>query len=78
MFVRCFVCVLECGTGYSLIGGDVTIIGMSIVVALFVILLTVTTAIAFCEAPRDIRDVLCFLAMLAVGVVIVLVFIYGV
>lgn len=54
-------------------------IGMSIVVALFAILLTVTTAIAFCEAPRDIRDVLCFLAMLAVGVVIVLVlFIHGV
>lgn len=49
--------------------------GMGIVVILFVVLLIATTAIAFCEASRDMRDVLCFLAMLAVGVVIVLVFI---
>lgn len=46
-----------------------------IVVILFAIMLIVMTAIAFCEAPRDMRDVLCFLAMLAVGVAIVLVFV---
>ena len=46
---------------------------MSIVVVLFAILLIATTAVAFCKAPRDIRDALCFLAMLAVGVVLVLV-----
>lgn len=78
MFVRCFVCVFECGTGYSLIGGDVMMIGVSIVVILFAILLTAATAIAFVK-----RRVICvtyyvFLAMLAVGVVIVLVFIYGI
>lgn len=51
---------------------------MAIVVILFAILLIATTVVAFCEAPRDMRDALCFLVMLAVGVVIVLVFIYGV
>lgn len=45
---------------------------VSIVVILFAVLLSATTAIAFCEAPRDMCDVLCFLAMLAVGVAIVL------
>ena len=51
------------------------IIPMAIVVVLSAILLTATTAIAFCEAPRDMCDVLCFLAMLAVGVAVVLAFI---
>ena len=69
--------MLERGTRYGLIGGDIIMIGVSIIVILFAILLIATTAIAFCEAPRDMRDVLCFLVMLAVGVVIVLVFIYG-
>lgn len=46
-----------------------------IVVVLFAVLLIATTAIAFCEASRDMCDVLCFLAMLAVGVAIVLVFV---
>lgn len=32
-------------------------------------------ATVFCESPRTVRDVLCFLVMLAVGVAIVLVFI---
>lgn len=48
---------------------------MSVVVILFVILLIGVSAAAFCEAPRDVRDVFCFLAMLAVGVVLVLVFV---
>lgn len=50
-------------------------IDMVVVVVLFAVLLTATTSIAFCEAPRDMCDVLCFLAMLAVGVAIVLVFV---
>lgn len=75
MLVCRLVCVLERGTGHSLIGGDVIMIGVSIVVISFAILLIATTAVAFYEAPRDMRDALCFLAMLAVGVAIVLVFI---
>lgn len=50
-------------------------IGVSIIVIIFAILLIATTAVAFYEAPRDMRDVLCFLAMLAVSVAIVLVFV---
>ena len=46
---------------------------MSIVVILFAILLVSTCAVAFRETPRDVSDVLCFLAMLVVGVVLVLV-----
>lgn len=48
---------------------------MSIVVILFVILLISVTAVAFREAPRDMRDVASFLAMLVVGVALVLVFV---
>lgn len=48
---------------------------MSIVVILFAILLVSTAAVAFCEAPRDMRDVMCFLAMLVISVVLVLVFV---
>lgn len=48
---------------------------MSIVVVLFAILLIAVSVGAFCEASRDIRDVFCFLVMLAVGVVMVLVFV---
>lgn len=48
---------------------------MSIVVVLFAILLIAVSAGAFSEASRDMRDVLCFLAMLAVGVAIVLGFV---
>lgn len=50
-------------------------IGMSVVVILFAILLTATCAVAFCEAPRDVSDVMCFLVMLAVSVAMVLVFV---
>ena len=69
----CFVCVLERGTGHSLIGG-VAVMAV-VVVVLFAVLLIAASAEAFCEAPRDMCDVLCFLAMLAVGVAVVLVFI---
>lgn len=48
---------------------------MSIVVVLFAILLVVTCAVAFRETQRDVRDVFCFLAMLAVSVVVALVFV---
>lgn len=50
-------------------------IGMSIVVILFAILMIAVSAGAFSEAPRGMRDVLCFLAMLVVAVVLVLVFV---
>lgn len=48
---------------------------MSIVVILFAILLIAVSAEAFCEAPRDMRDVMCFLVMLVVAVILVLVFV---
>ena len=69
------VCVLERGTGYRLIGGDVMMIDVAIVVVLFAVLLIAVSAEAFSEAPRDMCDVLCFLAMLIVGVAIVLGFV---
>ena len=50
-------------------------IDMVIVVVLFAVLLIAVSAEAFSEAPRDMRDVLCFLAMLAVCVAIVLGFV---
>lgn len=46
---------------------------MSVVVILFAILLIAVSAEVFCEAPRDMRDVFCFLVMLAVSVAVVLV-----
>ena len=49
--------------------------GMSVVVILFAILMIVVSVEAFCEASRDMRDVMCFLVMLMVGVAIVLVFV---
>lgn len=48
---------------------------MSIVVILFAILLIAVSATVFCEAPRDIRDVFCFLVMLVVSMAMVLVFV---
>lgn len=51
------------------------IIPMAIVVILFAVLMIVVSAEAFREAPRDVRDVMCFLAMLVVAVVLVLVFV---
>lgn len=50
-------------------------IDMVIVVGLFVVLLIAVGAEAFSEAPRDMRDVFCFLVMLVVGVILVLVFV---
>lgn len=51
------------------------IIDMAIVVVSFAMLLIAASAEVFSEAPRDMRDVFCFLVMLAVGVAIVLAFI---
>lgn len=48
---------------------------VSIVVILFAILLIAVSTEAFCEAQRDMRDVFCFLVMLAVSVAMVLVFV---
>ena len=48
---------------------------MGIVVVLFAILMIAVSAEAFCEAPRDMRDAMCFLVMLVVSVAIVLVFV---
>lgn len=48
---------------------------VGIVVILFAILLVAASAEAFCEAPRDMRDVMCFLVMLVVSVAMVLVFV---
>lgn len=50
-------------------------IPMSIVVILFAILMIAVSAKAFREAPRDMRDVMCFLVMLVVAVIFVLVFV---
>lgn len=51
------------------------IVGMSVVVILFAILLVSTCAVAFRETQRDVSDVFCFLAMLVVSVILVLVFV---
>lgn len=48
---------------------------MSIVVSLFAVLLIAAGAEAFSEAPRDMRDAMCFLVMLIVCVAVVLGFI---
>lgn len=48
---------------------------MSIVVILFAILLIAASVDAFREAPRESRDVICFLVMLVVSVAVVLVFV---
>lgn len=75
VFVRCLVCVLERGTGYSLIGGDVIMVSMIVAVCILSVLFLTMAATVFCEAPRDMRDVFCFLAMLAFCVIVVLVFV---
>lgn len=48
---------------------------MIFVVLLFSILLVYVGAGALCEAPRDARDVICFLSMLAFCVIVILVLI---
>lgn len=50
-------------------------IDMVIVVVLFAVLMIAASAEAFSEAPRDMRDVMCFLVMLIVCVAIVLGFV---
>ena len=49
-------------------------VGMIIAVCILSALFLAMAAMVFCELPRDARDVFCFLAILAVGVAIVLVF----
>ena len=46
---------------------------MIFVVLLLSILLGSVIAGVLCEVPRDMRDVLCFLVMLAISVIVVLV-----
>lgn len=67
--------MLERGTGYSLIGGDVIVVGMIVAVCILSALFLTLAATVFCGSSRDMRDVICFLAMLAVSVAIVLVFV---
>lgn len=55
----------------------VIMIDMAIVVVLLAALFLTMAAMVFCELPRDMRDVFCFLVMLAVGVTVVLAFIVG-
>lgn len=50
-------------------------IDVVVVVVLFAVLLIAVSVEAFSEAPRVMRDVMCFLVMLIVGVAIVLVFV---
>ena len=63
--------------GLLILDRGVMMIDMVIVVVLFAVLLIAVSAEVFSEAPRDLRDVFCFLAMLAVVVAIVLVSIVG-
>ena len=75
MLVCCFVCVLERGADYSLIGGGVIMVGMIVAVCILSVLFLAMAATVFCELPRNARDVFCFLVMLTVSVAIVLVFV---
>lgn len=50
------------------------VVMIAAVCILSVLFLTMAAAV-FCELPRDWRDTFCFLAMLAVSVVVVLVFV---
>lgn len=50
-------------------------IDTAIVVVLFAVLLIAAGTEAFSEAPRDMRDAMCFLVMLVVAVILVLVFV---
>lgn len=47
--------------------------GMIVAVCILSVLFATMAATVFCELSRDARDVLCFLAILAIGVAIVLV-----
>lgn len=50
-------------------------VGVIIAVCILFGLFFTMTATVFCELSRDMRDVFCFLVMLAVGVAVVLVFV---
>lgn len=73
--MRHLVCVLKRDRSYSLIGGNVIMVGMIIAVCVLFVLFLVMAATVFCELPRDMRNVFCFLVMLAVSVAIVLIFV---
>ena len=75
VFMRHLVCVLKRDRSYSLIGGNVIMVGMIIAVCVLSVLFLVMAAMVFCELPRDMRNVFCFLVMLAVSVAVVLVFV---
>ena len=75
VFMRHLVCVLKRDRSYSLIGGNVIMVGMIIAVCVLSVLFLVMAATVFCELPRDMRNVFCFLVMLAVSVAIVLIFV---
>ena len=47
-------------------------VDMIVAVCVLSVLFLAMAAMVFCELPRDVRDVFCFLVMLAVGVAIVL------
>mgnify|MGYP007093271821 CR=1 FL=1 len=73
VFMRHLVCVLKRDRSYSLIGGNVIMVGMIIAVCVLSVLFLTMAATVFCELPRNARDVFCFLVILAVSVSIVLV-----
>lgn len=50
-------------------------VGMIVAVCVLSVLFLMMGATVFCELSRDMRDVFCFLVMLAVGVAVVLAFI---
>lgn len=50
-------------------------VDMIVVVCILSVLFLTMAAAVFCELPRDWRDTFCFLAMLAVSVAMVLVFV---
>lgn len=52
-------------------------VGMVVAVCILSALFLTLAAMVFCELSRDMRDVFCFLAVLAVGVAVVLAFIVG-
>jgi hypothetical protein len=67
-----FLAWFEC---FSLIGGDVIMVGMIVAICILSVLFLTMAAMVFCELPRNARDVFCFLVMLTVSVAIVLVFV---
>lgn len=58
-------------------GGVGIMVGMIVAVCILSALFLTMAAMVFCELPRDMRDAMCFLVMLIVGVAVVLAFIVG-